>query len=99
MITVVARLRTVDGKAGEFEAAAREQIAAVGANEAGKALVYTLHRSQKDPNLFMFYEQYSSEDALTAHGATDHMKALGGKLRGVLDGRPEIERYDSLAAL
>jgi quinol monooxygenase YgiN len=89
----------VDGKADEFEQAAREQIAAVGANEAGKALIYTLHRSTEDPNLFLFYEQYQGADALAAHGTTDHMKAFGGKLRGLLDGRPVIERYESLAGI
>jgi len=99
VITIVARLRTVEGKADEFEALAREQIAAVKANEAGKALVYTLHRSQTDPNLFLFYEQYKDADALAAHGTTEHMKAFGGKLRGILVGRAEIERYESLAGI
>jgi len=99
VITLVAKIRTLDGKADEFEAAAREQIGNVKANEAGKALVYTLHRSTEDTNLFMFYEQYSDADALAAHGATDHMKAFGGKLRGLLDGRPQIERYESLVGV
>ncbi|HEY7296172.1 MAG TPA: putative quinol monooxygenase [Dehalococcoidia bacterium] len=99
MITLLAKLRTVDGKGDEFEQAAREQIAAVKANEAGKALAYTLHRSTEDPNLFMFYEQYADADALAAHGQTEHMKAFGGKLRGLLDGRPQIERYESIVGV
>jgi hypothetical protein len=27
------------------------------------------------------------------------MKVFGGKLRGLLDGRPQIERYESLAGV
>jgi quinol monooxygenase YgiN len=98
MISIVAKLRTVDGKADEFIAAAREQIRAVQQNEAGKTLMYTLQQSKTNPNEFVFYEQYTDEDALAAHGATEHMKAFGGKLRGVLDGRPEIERFTVVAA-
>lgn len=99
MITLVAKLRTQDGKGDEFVAAAREQIANVKQHEAGKALNYTLHRSVDDPNLFMFYEQYSDADAHAAHGATEHMKAFGGNLRTILAGRPEIERYESIVGL
>jgi quinol monooxygenase YgiN len=99
MIAIVARLRIRDGKAEEFITAAREQIAAVRRHEAGKTLVYTLHRSTSDPNLFLFYERYADEAALAAHGTTEHMKVFGAKLRELLDGRPEIERCEILAEL
>lgn len=99
MITIVAKLRTQDGKGDAFAEAARGQIAAVAANEQGKTLVYTLHRSTTDPNLFLFYEQYADADALAAHGTTDHMKAFGGQIRDLLAGRPEIERYESIVGL
>jgi quinol monooxygenase YgiN len=98
MISIVAKLRTVDGKADEFIAAAQEQIRAVQQHEAGKALMYTLQQSSTNPNEFVFYEQYADEAALAAHGTTDHMKAFGGKLRGVLDGRPEVERFTVVGA-
>ena len=99
MISLIARLRTVDGKAEEFKAAARQQIAAVKANEAGRTLMYTLQQSQWDSNQFVVYEQYADDAALAAHGQTEHMKAFGGKPRGVVEGRPEIERFDVVAGL
>jgi|SRR5579875_1371748 len=99
MIAIVARLRTREGKAEEFIAAAREQIAAVRQHEAGKTLTYTLHRSASDPHLFLFYERYADEAALAAHGTTEHMKAFGARIRDLLDGRPEIERYETLVEL
>lgn len=99
MIGIVAKLPVQDGKGVEFEAAAKEMIAAVKANEAGKALIYSLYRSQENPNVYVFIEQYANADALAAHGTTDHMKAFGGKIGGLLGGRPEIERLDLVASL
>lgn len=99
MIAIIAKLKVQDGKGDEFAEAAKEMVAAVRANEAGKALAYTLHRSQTDPNTFVFYETYADAEALDAHGKTAHMAAFGGKLRGLLNGRPEIERFDPVAAL
>lgn len=99
MIAVVAKLKVQDGKGDEFAEAAKEMVTAVAQAEAGRTLMYSLHRSQEDPNLFVFYEQYADADALAAHGTTDHMRAFGGKIRGLLDGRPQIERLDPVAAL
>lgn len=99
MVGVVAKLRVQDGKGADFEAAAKDMIAAVKANEAGKTLVYSLHKSQADPNLYVFYELYAAPEALAAHGTTDHMKAFGGKIGGLLAGAPEIERLDVVASL
>jgi quinol monooxygenase YgiN len=99
MIAVVATLKVQDGKGDEFIAAAKEMVAAVTRAEQGRTLLYTLQRAQDDPNTFVFYEQYADADALTAHGATDHMKTFGGALRGLLDGRPQIQRFDVVTAL
>ncbi len=99
MLGVVAKIPVQDGKGAEFEAAAKEMIAAVKANEAGKALIYSLFRSQENPNVYVFIEQYANADALAAHGTTDHMKAFGGKIGALLAGRPEIERLDLVASL
>ncbi len=99
MIAVVATLKVQDGKGDEFAVAARQMVAAVAQQEAGRTLMYTLHRSQADPNTFVFYEQYADAEALAAHGQTDHMRAFGGALRGLLDGRPDIQRFDLVTQL
>jgi quinol monooxygenase YgiN len=99
VIAVVARLKVQDGKADEFEAAAKEMVAAVGKAEAGRTLMYTLHRTKDDPNTFVFYEQYADEGALAAHRGTEHMAAFGATIRGLLDGRPEIVQYEPVASL
>ncbi len=99
MITIVAKLQANAGKENDLRAVLTEMIGNVKKNEAGKAVAYSLHTSDSDPTLFMFYEQYADADALAAHGQTDHMKAMGGKLGGLLAGRPVIERYTWIAGV
>jgi quinol monooxygenase YgiN len=100
-ITLVAKLTAAEGKADQLRAALTEMVGNVKANEAGKATAYSLHTSDEDPNVFLFYEQYSDAAALEAHGKTEHMAAMGGKLRdgGLLAGRPTIERYTQIAGV
>jgi len=99
MITIVAKLQANAGKEDELRTVLTEMIGNVRKNEAGKALAYSLHTADNDPTLFMFYEQYADADAVTAHGQTDHMKAMGAKLGGLLAGRPVIERYTWIAGV
>lgn len=99
MITLVAKLQATAGKEDELKAVLSEMVGNVKEKEAGKATAYSLHVSDEDPTLFMFYEQYSSAEALDAHGKTEHMAAMGGKLRGLLAGRPVIERYTQVAGV
>ena len=81
-----------------MRAALEKMIAAVSANEPGVPK-YELHTSDEDPTVFYFYEQYDSEDASAAHGASDHMKQLGADLGGVAGARPEITRLTWIAGV
>ena len=92
MIGVVAKLKIAEGKEAEFEAIAKDLMAQVKANEPG-CLTYQLYKSSKDANTYIFMEQYSSQDALKAHGQTDYFKAAGPKMGPCLAGAPEIEYY------
>lgn len=97
MFAVVAKLTVQEGKEEEFKAAGTEMVAAVKANESGRTLQYTLTQSQKVANEFYFMEMYADADALAEHGKTPHMAAFGGKIGGLLTGRPEITRLDIVA--
>ena len=99
MITVIAKLTVQEGKEDEFKAAGAEMVAAVKANEAGRTLAYTLTQSQKAPSEFYFVERYADADAVSDHGKTPHMAAFGGKIGGMLAGRPEIIRVDEVASI
>lgn len=99
MITIVAKLQANPGKEDELRAVLTEMIKNVKEKEAGKAVTYSLHTADNDPTTFMFYEQYADTAALEAHGQTEHMKAMGGQLRGLLAGRAVIERYTQIAGV
>jgi quinol monooxygenase YgiN len=41
-------------------------------------------------------ERYESQDALDAHGQTDHMKSIGGEMGQYMAGRPEVTILKSI---
>jgi quinol monooxygenase YgiN len=92
---VVAKLKAKSGEEAKMEEALRDMVGKV-AQEKG-TLTYTLHRSQKDPSVFLLYEEYQDGAALKAHSSTPYFKELFGALQSLLDGAPEIEMYDELA--
>lgn len=96
MIGVVATMRIQDGKAEEFERAFSDLAAKVKANEPGN-VAYQLCRSRTEPNTYKVLELYASEEALKAHGQSDHFKAAGPSLGAVLAGRPEVEYLDAVS--
>jgi quinol monooxygenase YgiN len=101
MITILAKLTANEGKADALKAALTEMVANVKQHESGPVVNYSLHTSDTDPNVFLFYEQYRDNEGLEAHGKTDHMRAMGLALRdqGLTAGRPVIERYTQIAGI
>lgn len=99
MITIVAKLQAAPGKEDDLKAVLTGMVGKVKQHEAGAVPVYSLHTSNDDPAMFLFYEIYRDADAAAAHNATDHMKAMGASLGGLLAGRPVIERYTRIASV
>ena len=96
-LTVVARIRAAKGKGDALAALITEQTAAVLKAEPG-CLVYRLHRSAKDPELFLFYEVYRDEAALDAHRKSPHLAAYRERREknGLTEGAVEVEIFRSL---
>ncbi|MYD99526.1 MAG: antibiotic biosynthesis monooxygenase [Gammaproteobacteria bacterium] len=90
MIALLARLNVAPGKEKEFESVMLELAAAVRANEPGNQL-YTL---VKDDDGYAVMELYDDDEALAAHGASDHFRAAGAKFAGLMAGRPELKRFE-----
>ena len=90
MIALLARLQVAAGKEAEFEKVMLELAAQVRANEPGNHL-YTL---VKDDDGYAVMELYDDDEALKAHGASDHFKAAGAKFAGLMAGRPELKRFE-----
>lgn len=97
VLTVVAKVRAAKGKGEALAALLKEQVAAVRAAEPG-CLVYRPHRSTKDPDLFIFYEQYKDDDALDAHRKAPHLAAYRERREreGLTEGAVDVEFYRSL---
>lgn len=95
MTTVIAKLKVKAGNEAAFQQAADKMVAHVKANEPN-TLTYLLHRASSDPTEFLFYEVYTDQAALAAHGGSEPMQQFFGAVGGLLDGRPEITLYDEL---
>lgn len=100
MITIVAKLTAAEGKADALKAVLTEMVGNVKKNEPGVAC-YSLHTSDTDPSVFLFYEQYKTAEAFEGHGKTDHMRTMGRALRdqALIAGAPVIERYTQVAGV
>ena len=94
MIAIIAKLKPAAGKEPEFEAVMADLAAAVRANEPGNKL-YTLTKDAEGNYLML--ELYEDEASLAAHGKSEHFKTIGGRLGGMMAGRPEITRLEVIA--
>lgn len=54
---------------------------------------YGFHADLDDPNLFLVFEEWESEEALARHFGTEHMAAFRSELPGLLAGPPRLTRY------
>ena len=87
-VAVLAKIPALPGKRDELVTAL--QAAIDNANTEADTLLYILHTDPKDPDSVYFYELYTDQDALTAHGTSDAMKELGKGMRDLAGGRPEL---------
>lgn len=89
--TIVAKLTVQEGSQDAFTAAFVEMLAGVEASEPGTEM-YVLSWDKKEETVAWITELYTDDAALDAHGSSEHMKAFGGAIGGLLAGRPEIAR-------
>jgi quinol monooxygenase YgiN len=88
-VAIVAKLNVAKGKEAEFEKVMLGLAAQVRANEPGNQL-YTLCKDA-DGN-YVVMELYADDDAVKAHGASEHFRAAGKQFAGLMAGAPEIQR-------
>ena len=89
MIGVVAKLNVKAGMEAEFEEVFLTLSEAVRANEPG-CIMYQLCKD--DDGNYVVMEMYADEEALAAHGQSEHFKAAGAGFKGKMGGPPEITR-------
>lgn len=72
LIVVVAHLRALPGKEDALRARLHTLMEEVSGHEG--MLLNSIHQSRTDPRNFVFYEQFASEEAIKAHGATPELE-------------------------
>jgi quinol monooxygenase YgiN len=87
-VAVLAKIPAQPGKRDELVKALEAAID--NANTEAGTLLYILHTDEKDPDTVYFYELYTDQEALTAHGTSDRFKEIGKSLRDLAGGRPEL---------
>jgi len=95
MLTVVAEIIAKPG----CEQRLREELLALiepTRAEAG-CLQYDLHVAEGKPGHFLFYENWTSRQALDQHLATPHLQRLSGVLAELAEGEPRIETFQRIA--
>jgi quinol monooxygenase YgiN len=91
-ITVTARMRAKEGMEDQVKG---ELLALIPPTRAESGcMAYELHRSMKDPGLFLFYEKWKSKEDLGAHAKAPHMKEFIGKAGEMLAGPAEIMLWE-----
>jgi quinol monooxygenase YgiN len=97
VLTVVARIRAAKDKGDALAALLSEQCGVVRNAELG-CLVYRVHRSTKEPELFMFYETYVDDAAFELHRNAPYLAAYRQRREqeGLTTGPAEVEIYRSL---
>jgi len=93
MIGVTAKLNVAAGQEAAFEEVFLNLSDAVRANEPG-CLLYQLCKD--DEGNYIVMEMYESEEALAAHGQSEHFKAAGAGFKGKMAGAPEVKRMQAV---
>jgi len=94
-IGVLATMKIKPGTNQAFEAAAKELMAVVRAEEPGNK-VYQFCKSRTDETTYIVLELYADQAALDAHGKSDKFRAVGAKMGPSMAGRPEVQRLDAI---
>src|SRR4051794_12191563 len=87
-LACLAKITAQPGKRDEVVAALSPMIKA--ASEEPGTEVYVIHTANDDPDVIWFYELYTDADAMKTHGGSPSMKEAGGRLAGLVAGRPEL---------
>ncbi len=84
-IILVARLKAKEEHI-DFIKAGLQGLVAPTLKETG-CIKYVLHQDQKDPSVFIFIEEWASEEDLNNHSGSDHVKAFGKAAAGMMMSR------------
>jgi quinol monooxygenase YgiN len=95
MVTVVAEMAAKPGREADLT---QELLRMVEATRAEDGCVqYDLHVSTEHPGNFVFYENWTTQEALDLHAASAHLKAFGAKTGDLLMQPARVATYTRIA--
>lgn len=94
MLTVIARSQAKIGRDLDLEKALRRVVLPTH-RELG-CLRYAIHRGVDNPLQFVVVERWDSKASLDAHLKSDHVQKLFRDVKDLVEGQPEIIRYELL---
>jgi quinol monooxygenase YgiN len=95
LLTVVAEMIALPGKEADLRQALVACIEPTRVEEG--CVQYDLHESTEKPGHFVFYENWTSREALDRHLATPHLEKLKTALPSLLDGAARILTFHRIA--
>lgn len=97
MFVVTAKIKAAPDAADTLTDMFREMVAWVAQHEPD-TITYTCNRATDDPDVFLFFERYVSEDAFRAHSSSEKFVELAAGIQGLVDGAIQIGTYEEIAA-
>ena len=95
LLTVVAEMTARPGKEADLRDALLALIEPTRKEDG--CVQYDLHVATDAPGRFVFYENWTSAEALERHLATPHLKALGARMDDLLAEPARILTYTRIA--
>ena len=95
-ITVVAVVRAKKGCETALKNVLLELLAPSRAEES--CIRYWLHQHSQDPTRFIFYETWTSLDALKEHSQAPHLEAFRAKASALLAGPIDLTIWDEIGS-
>lgn len=93
MITIIARLKAIQGKEQLLTDECVRMAKVVRENEKG-CKMYIPYVSIEDPAVVVFIEQYEDANAFKHHGSTPYFKEFFGTIKPLLAEAPDIQQFE-----
>ena len=93
-VTVLALVKAQKGKENEVKINLMLQVEPTRIEEG--CINYDLHQSVEDPTEFMFYENWTTREALKAHSESAHILASREKNKSLLERPTEISLWEAI---
>lgn len=94
MIGGIKKIKTLPGKASEFEALFNQLKAKIRADEPGN-VYFDLYRSKIEPDSYIVMERYIDQAALDMHKSSAHGAYFFPKIRAILE-KIDVDYFDSI---